>query len=843
MPVNWSPLPRQQPHASQVAPAPPPPQPNRSERKNEKVVVPMSPPVPNDERVPPPPRRRRHGRSQQQDKPPRFRRLKQERENAARAGNGSGPLPPQQQITAMQEPHQRPAPPEEERPAPRRAHKSPEPCNANSDQANEEWETASESSDFTEKKEKGEVPVQNGGLVVGPAASTVGKDQRKDLSKRSFSSQRPVMERQNRRPMHPGGPRSGRGGGGKSGEKRSWPSPRNRGGRTNDDRPPPSVHLPHPPPNTSAVYRVDRVIHSDPAGIQQALSELGQRHGKAIAVKQNLELPSGRCQPRTDSLLASCNEPVNESFAVPAQKQNVQSRRTREISQNAPHEGMSMSAKAWAHRITRGHQLETLGSRVWNREQSNDRGKLCSSYPMDAWGDPLNAYEDTIHTEMSQSDSGVDLSSDSQLSSSSCSQRSSPDGGMKPEGGKRSGRSGSAGQPQHGHIPLVGHPPDPIGMERAQKSSSECPNVTGTPSCLSSSPPSPGPKEPCVSSEGTRQGRDTQGTASQHPCMTGSSPQSWDLPPNSAAVEPQMDPRQLSLSPAHQEGTRSQLPDDRGQRVYPNQYYQVDVHVTSTGSGYRPGTPSLQPYRSQPLYLHAAPSPGSAPTLLPTSALLSGIAMKGQYLEFSDLSKMPAGSLLYQAPAFLYSGHYCSAQVGTDHHHQQQMLQVRQDMASASDYYSTQLHHAGQGGYLTTAPTQQVLLSMVDSQLPVMGFGSLSSAAQQAPLVPVGQALQPLHQLSAAGRTFSHNVRNECSAHSADMKQPEDQRGGARASMSGGRGKPPHPNYGTARTQRYDVYQQGVNPDSSRWTPRSWDRPQTRDGDSHSDGSTASRNP
>ncbi|KAG9470383.1 hypothetical protein GDO78_018024 [Eleutherodactylus coqui] len=774
IPINWSPLPRHQPSVSQGPTAHPPTQPNKPERKNEKVVVPMSPPVPNDERVPPPPRRRRHGRSQQQDKPPRFRRLKQERENAARAGNGSGPLSPQQQINSIQEPHQRSAPIEEERLAPRRGHKSPEPCNANSDQANEEWETASESSDFTEKKEKGDVPVQNGGLVVGPAASTVGRDQRKDLSKRSFSSQRPVMERQNRRPMHPGGQRPGRGGGGRSGEKRSWPSPRNRGGRTNDDRPPASVHLPHPPPNTSTVYRMDRVIHNDPAGIQQALSELGQRHGKAIAIKQNLELPSGRCQPRTDSLLASCAESVSERFAVPVQKRNMRSRRVRDSQEDVPHERISMSAKVWAQHITQGHQLESLGSRVWNREQSNDRRKLCSSYRMDPWMEPLNTYEDTINTEMSQSDSGVDLSSDSQLSSSSCSQRSSPDGGMKPEGGKRAGRPGPTGHPQHGHIPLVGLPPDPIGMERAQKSSSECPGAASTPSCLSSPPPSPSTKEPCISSDGTKQGRDAQGTASQPPCMTGSSAQSWELTPNLAALEPQMDPRQLSLSPAHSEGTRSQLPDDRSQRVYPNQYYQVDVHVTSTGSGYRPGTPSLQPYRSQPLYLHAAPSPGSSPALLPTSALLSGIALKGQYLEFSDLSKMPAGSLLYQAPAFLYSGHYCPAQVGTDQ--QQQLLQVRQDMTSTSDYYSTPLHHAGQSGYLTTAPTQQVLLSMVDAQLPVMGFGSLSSTTPQPPLVPVGQALQPLHQLSATGRTLSHSVRNEYPTNLADMKPPEDQR-------------------------------------------------------------------
>lgn len=769
--MTWSANPKQQ-SAPPIPPAQPPPPPHKTERKNDKVIVAVSPPVPSEERVPPPPRRRRHGRAQQQDKPPRFRRLKQERENAARAGNGGGPQPPLQQLPP-QEHHQRSSQPEEERVMPRRGHKSPDPCNANSDQANEEWETASESSDFTEKKDRADMPVQNG---VASPPSTGGREQRKDLSKRSFSSQRPVMERQNRRPMHPGGQRPGRGGGGggsgKSGEKRSWPSPRNRGGRSHEDRPSQSLALPHPPPNTNVVYRVDRVIHSDPAGIQQALSELGQKHGKPVSACPNVELPSGRCQTRGDN-----------------------------------------------------------------------RGKLVRPYPMEPW---MDSYEDHINTEMSQSDSGVDLSSDSQLSSSSCSQRSSPDGGMKPEVGKRSVHPGSSGPPPHGHILLSGIPPDPIGMERAQKPASECPRGPSTSSSLSSAPQSPNPKDQCAPPEGTKHGRDTQGLASRYSGMTDPSPQSWELPMHSASTGLVLDPRQISQSPALSEGARSQLPEDLNQRVYANQYYQVDVHVTSTGSGYRPGTPSLQPYRSQPLYLHTAPTPGSSPALLPTSALLSGIALKGQYLEFSDLGKVSAGSLLYQAPAFLYSGPYCPAQVGTDQ--QQQLLQVRQDMTSASDYFSSL--HAGPSGYLPTAPTQQthVLLSMVDAPLPVMGFGSLSSATQQPSLVTVGQTLPPL-QLSATGRPISHSVRNEYQSHSLDVKQQDNLQSvpgiGTGIQAAGGRAKSSHSSYGAARNQRLDVYQQAFPPDTSRWTPRSWERPPTRDSEtqntrkSHTEGNAA----
>lgn len=200
------------------------------------------------------PRRRRHGRAQQQDKPPRFRRLRQERENAARGAEGKpSPLAlpvstpgPEEALTTVVVP-----------PPPRRAAaKSPDLSNQNSDQANEEWETASESSDFaSERRGDKEAPPPalltpkaagtpgGSGGGAGPGISTISRgdlsQRAKDLSKRSFSSQRPGMERQNRRPG-PGskagssGSSSGGGGGpgGRTGpgrgDKRSWPSPKNR---------------------------------------------------------------------------------------------------------------------------------------------------------------------------------------------------------------------------------------------------------------------------------------------------------------------------------------------------------------------------------------------------------------------------------------------------------------------------------------------------------------------------------------------------------------------------------------------------------------------------------------
>lgn len=252
------------------------------------------------------PRRRRHGRSQhQQDKPPRFRRLK-ERENAARINGGVGVIGGQRSsspslnsvqdsngapvsahvsanaqnanhnatlttnnnsggghlVNANSHHHHHYSQGNAGPPHPQHHHshgaKSPDFTNQNSDQANEEWETASESSDFTEFRDR-----ERGGgksfsshhhhhLGRGGGGSGGGGVVERDMTgkeplanKRSFSSQRPGMERQNRRVNTggaggggggrgprgpPGGGSGGPGnGGGNRGEKRgNWPSPKNR---------------------------------------------------------------------------------------------------------------------------------------------------------------------------------------------------------------------------------------------------------------------------------------------------------------------------------------------------------------------------------------------------------------------------------------------------------------------------------------------------------------------------------------------------------------------------------------------------------------------------------------
>ncbi|XP_021567119.1 protein PRRC2C isoform X4 [Carlito syrichta] len=161
------------------------------------------------------PRRQRPTRPPRQDKPPRFRRLR-EREAASKTNevavptNGTINNVAQEPVNTVGDIS---------------GNKTPDLSNQNSsDQANEEWETASESSDFNERRERDEK--KNADL----SAQTVAKagenvlPPKREIAKRSFSSQRPV-DRQNRRGNN-GPPKSGRNFSGPRNERRSGPPPK-----------------------------------------------------------------------------------------------------------------------------------------------------------------------------------------------------------------------------------------------------------------------------------------------------------------------------------------------------------------------------------------------------------------------------------------------------------------------------------------------------------------------------------------------------------------------------------------------------------------------------------------
>ncbi|XP_043342315.1 protein PRRC2C isoform X13 [Cervus canadensis] len=159
------------------------------------------------------PRRQRPTRPPRQDKPPRFRRLR-EREAASKTNevavstNGTVNNVVQEPVNTAGDIS---------------GNKTPDLSNQNSsDQANEEWETASESSDFNERRERDEKKNAdlNAQVVVKTGENAVPP--KREIAKRSFSSQRPGIDRQNRRGNN-GPPKSGRNFSGPRNERRSGP--------------------------------------------------------------------------------------------------------------------------------------------------------------------------------------------------------------------------------------------------------------------------------------------------------------------------------------------------------------------------------------------------------------------------------------------------------------------------------------------------------------------------------------------------------------------------------------------------------------------------------------------
>lgn len=959
------------PPAKSLAPKKPPagPLPSKEPLKEKLIPGPLSPmarggsgagsnlgmAVEDGER----PRRRRHGRAQQQDKPPRFRRLKQERESALRGAEGrrSSPAIPSSTSSGPEEALSTvsvPMPPR------RVAAKSPDLSNQNSDQANEEWETASESSDFaSERRGDKEAPPPalltpkivgtpgGGGSGAGPSITTMTRgdlsQRSKDLSKRSFSSQRPGMERQNRRPgpsSKAGGSGGGAGGGpgGRTGpgrgDKRSWPSPKNRS-RPPEERPA-GLPLPPPPPSSSAVFRLDRVIHSNPAGIQQALAQLSSRQGSAAASgghprpKPGPPLtpqgPSPRPPTLYDPQRASNNsigigsdlhfeEPgpmVREVGGTPQDAAGVNpfppKRRDRplrkpellqEESLPPSHSSGFLGPKPEGpgpHGESRDAGTEALTPHIWNRLHTATSRKSYRPGPMEPWMEPLSPFEDVAATEMSQSDSGVDLSGDSQVSSGPCSQRSSPDGGLKgaAEGPPKrpggpsplnavpgEGPPGSEPSEPPRRRPLASPdgdrkelpreqplPPGPIGTERLQR-------VDRGPEPGSLRPSHrPGPPGQFGTSDkdsdlrlvvGDSLKAEKELTASVTEAIPIS--RDWELLPSaSVSAEPQPQPR--SLGPGH----CGPEPSSAGQRLYPEIFYgspgppssqvsggAIDLQLHPSNGGFRSGTP-VHPYRSQPLYLPPGPAP--------PSALLSGVTVKGQFLDFSalqaaELGKLPAG-VLYPPPSFLYSPAFCPSPLPDP-----PMLQVRQDLPSPSDFYSTPLQPGGQSSFLPSGAAQQMLLPMMDSQLPVVNFGSLPPVPPPAPpplsLLPVGPALQPPslavrpppapRVLPSPARPFPPSL-GRAELHPVELKPFQDYRKlssnlggpGSSCTLPAGRSfsglssrlKATPSTYSSVfRPQHIDLHQQASPPDALRWMPKPWEpKPWERTGPPSREGSS-----
>ncbi|XP_023674377.2 protein PRRC2B isoform X2 [Paramormyrops kingsleyae] len=133
----------------------------------------------------------RRRRPPRQDKPPRFRRLRQEKElgcqwNSEEHINGEfGSTWPSRPKTG-------------EDPGSVHHLGGRGRDHGGLQDQTEDWESSSENSDFIDRREKGGVPLQ-GDVTSDSLPSDLGSGEKRELSKRSFSSQRPLVDRQNRK--------------------------------------------------------------------------------------------------------------------------------------------------------------------------------------------------------------------------------------------------------------------------------------------------------------------------------------------------------------------------------------------------------------------------------------------------------------------------------------------------------------------------------------------------------------------------------------------------------------------------------------------------------------------
>ncbi|XP_036074236.1 protein PRRC2B isoform X8 [Rousettus aegyptiacus] len=397
----------------------------------------------------------RRRRPPRQDKPPRFRRLRQEREAVGLWGPEDEP-----HLLAAQWPaRSRLCAGDKSVVGGRR---SPElPCQNSSDHANEEWETASESSDFSERRERrdghGAEPSAPGDAGL-PAA---GAGEKKELAKRSFSSQRPLVDRQSRK-LEPGGfgEKSVRPGGGDASPR--YESQQNgtplKTKRSPDEVLPGGLGC----SSESSPYALELAAHAT-ADVPDAPCEKAEQEAKLAAQRPGEQ---GETMAQFDlsyggSIIENCgSSPGEESEAgsvvgegfiqVLTKKQRrllEEERRRKEQAVQVPLKGRGLSSRIPPRFAKKQNSLcleqgdvavpgSSLGTEIW---ESSSQALPVQASASDSWTKAATAFNSTESGsaeqgfKSSQGDSGVDLSAESRESSATSSQRSSPYGTLKPE--------------------------------------------------------------------------------------------------------------------------------------------------------------------------------------------------------------------------------------------------------------------------------------------------------------------------------------------------------------------------------------------------------------------------
>ncbi|XP_062447350.1 protein PRRC2B isoform X1 [Rhea pennata] len=397
----------------------------------------------------------RRRRPPRQDKPPRFRRLRQEKESVGQWNpeeGGSNLLPSQwtgrPKLTTA----------EKNSISGRR---SPELSYQNSsDHANEEWETASESSDFSERRERREgVSESEGQLEGGLGSGSLGE--KRELAKRSFSSQRPLVDRQSRKAESAGfveqSIRTGVGAASRYDSQQNGTlmknkrSPEEGGGLGNTNG-----------GSSHSIYSLDRASHANGESaegpgkkLEKEPKSTAQRASEKGEALSQFELSyGGAIIDNRVSNTAEENEVgsmAGEGFIeVLTKKQRrllEEERRKKEQAAQAPAKARVLQSRIPPRFAKKQNSIcleqndvtvsgNSLGTEIW---ESNSPALSVQSPGSDSWSKPVNAFNGTESSSAeqgfkgSQGDSGIDLSAESRESSATSSQRSSPYGTLKPE--------------------------------------------------------------------------------------------------------------------------------------------------------------------------------------------------------------------------------------------------------------------------------------------------------------------------------------------------------------------------------------------------------------------------
>ncbi|XP_061460390.1 protein PRRC2B isoform X2 [Rhineura floridana] len=445
----------------------------------------------------------RRRRPPRQDKPPRFRRLRQERESAGQWNPEEGGTnllacqwPGRAKLSVMDR-------------SGTSTRRSPElPYQNSSDHANEEWETASESSDFSERRERRGGGISEGEAQLDGSLASSGVGEKRELAKRSFSSQRPLVDRQSRKADSAGcGDKAVRTGG--NGAASCYESQQQNGAQTKSKRSPEESGSLDPSSSGSghSVYGSHTNLNSGeglgkkPEREPQSAAQQAGEKGEAIS-QFELNYGNGIMDGRLSGPMEE-NEvgPMGgEGFIeVLTKKQRrllEEERRKKEQAAQAPAKGRVLQSRIPPRFAKKQNSVcleqgdisvsgNSLGTEIW---ETNSPGLSVQSSGTDSWSKPINTF--TSHESSSaegfkgsQGDSGIDLSAESRESSATSSQRSSPYGTLKPEemsGGSLADPKADCQKEQapkqadkkdsdQGLGQSKDHKPGPIGNERSLK--------------------------------------------------------------------------------------------------------------------------------------------------------------------------------------------------------------------------------------------------------------------------------------------------------------------------------------------------------------------------------------